>query len=178
MDSTFDNFNVENGTEDAYMAAKLISTLSTPWRMLLIYGGWGNGKTHLLEAIALALWDRGIESRVQVFPDFIASLKNTFDKASDSRDNTFENIIKRLCEMPYLLMDDVGAAGSFTKWSLDQLERIILTRYRENLFTVITTNIDYPDIPRFIISRFSDTSKGRVVLNKGEDYRPKKEAVK
>lgn len=173
MNATFDNFKQEPGTEDAYRAAKMIATLSTPWQMLFIYGGWGNGKTHLLEAISLHLWSQGLSVRVTMFPEFIAALKSTFDKNQDINENYYENIMKNLCEMPYLLLDDVGAAGSFTKWSVQQLERIILNRYRYNLFTVITTNIDYPSIPQFILSRFSDAEKGRIVINEGADYRPK-----
>jgi len=140
--------------------------------MLLIYGTWGNGKTHLLEAVSLNLWQRGYTAKVLTFPEFIGNLKNTFDNKDASP--TFDEQIKSLSSRPYLLLDDVGSAGSFTPWSLAQLERVMLARYRDNLFTVITTNLDYEKLPDFIVSRFSDTEKGRIVLNSGEDYRPHK----
>lgn len=189
LDSTFANFKVVRGTENAYRAAKLIAGMETEWKLLMIYGTWGCGKTHLLEAIALTIWDSGDTVKIQTFPDFVAGLKDTFDRSRepDPKGLTFNDKMDSLCKRPYLLLDDVGAAGSFTPWSLEQLERIILARYRENLFTVITTNLDikynpnYPDrpiIPEFVISRFSDSERSRTVLNGAPDYRPKKEAKK
>lgn len=176
LSSTFANFEVVKGAEDAFKAASLIATLETEWKLLLIYGRWGNGKTHLLEAITLSIWDRGYKVRIQTFPDFMARLKGTFDKTTEPEDMSFNTLMGNLCTMPYLLLDDVGTAGSFTPFSLDQLERIMLARYRDNLFTVITTNLDYEDLPRFVTSRFSDSEKARIVWNEAPDYRPKKKA--
>ena len=183
LESTFANFKMAKGAEDAFKAASLIATLETEWKLLLIYGGFGNGKTHLLEAVALAIWNRGYKVRIQTFPDFVSKLKGTFDKTADTEDTSFNALMANLCNTPYLLLDDVGTAGSFTPFSLDQLERIMLARYRGNLFTVLTTNLDikynpnYPDrpiIPAFVISRFSDSEKARIVWNQAPDYRPRK----
>ena len=176
--ATFDNFILRTGSESAYKSAKLLAELRTTWKLLLIYGSWGNGKTHLIEAIALALWGRGSSASVRNFPSFIERLKSTFDRVKAPGDNTFIDIMGGICSTPYLLLDDVGAAGSFTPFALAQLERIILARYRDNAFTVITTNLDQSEIPPFIISRFSDTEKGRMVLNTSTDYRPLKRGVK
>ena len=174
LNTTFKNFKVVKGTEDAFKAASMIATLETKWKMLLIYGTWGNGKTHLLEAIVLELWAKGYRVKIQTFPDFVAKLKGTFDKNTEPGGTSFNDIMGYLCLMPYLLLDDVGAAGSFTPFSLAQLERIMLARYRDNLFTVITTNLHYEELPDFVTSRFSDSEKSRIVLNKALDYRPKK----
>ncbi len=174
LESTFENFKPAKGSEDALKAAKAIATLETEWKLLFINGTWGNGKTHLLEAIALTLWGKGHSVRVETFPDFMASLKGTFDRSRDSDGPSFNDLINRICNRAYLLLDDVGAAGSFSPFSLEQLERIILARYRADLFTVMTTNLDKEELPPFITSRFSDATKSRMVLNKAEDYRPKK----
>lgn len=172
IDSTFKNFQPVKGAEEALEAAKMIATLETEWKLLLIYGKWGNGKTHLLEAIALEIWGRGHSVKIQTFPDFVARLKGTFDKTAD--DTSFNTLMTRLCTMPYLLLDDVGTAGSFTDFSLNQLERIMLARYRDNLLTVITTNLDFEEIPKFVKSRFGDAVKARIVINDAPDYRPEK----
>jgi len=174
LDATFANFKVVKGAEDAFEAAKLIAGLQTEWKLLLIYGKWGNGKTHLLEAIALEIWGKGYQVKIQTFPDFVARLKGTFDRNIEPGDTSFNDIMAGICKMPYLLLDDVGAAGSFTPFSLNQLERIMLARYRDNLFTVITTNLDYAELPPFVVSRFSDIEKARTVLNSASDFRPRK----
>jgi DNA replication protein DnaC len=173
MNKTFETFLPEKGTANALKAARLVASLRTRWKMLLIYGPWGNGKTHLLEAITIELWKRGLFARIQTFPDLMGRLKDTFERDKGQREQTFNDIIKSVYTLPYLLVDDVGSAGSFTPFSLAQLERVVLYRYRENLFTVLTTNLDISKIPEFIISRFSDAEKARLVLNNGEDFRPK-----
>ena len=171
LDSTFKSFKAVMGTEEVLKQAKAIIHPATQWKMLLLYGSYGCGKTHLLEAISLELWAMGVLAPIVTFPDLISRLKNTFDTKNPQ---LFEEILKYHCSQPYLLIDDVGAAGSFTPWSIAQLERIILARYRANLFTVFTTNLDLKDIPQFIVSRFSDPEKGRIVLNSAKDYRPLK----
>jgi len=175
LDSTFDNFKSVPGAEEALRAAKLIASMETDWKLLLIYGEWGNGKTHLLEAISLALWELGHTARIQTFPDFVTRLKGTFDRSkNEEQGDSFNDMLNRLCTTEFLLLDDVGTAGSFTEFSLAQLEHIMLARYRENLFTVITTNLDYASLPRFVTSRFSDSEKARIVINDAPDYRPNK----
>lgn len=174
MKSTFDDFKPVAGVEDALKAAKLIASLATEWRQLLIYGRWGNGKTHMLEAISLTMWKKGISARIHSFPAFVERLKSTFDRSRDSQEDSFSEVMTMYCTMPYLLLDDVGAAGSFTDFSLSQLERIMLSRYHNDLMTVITTNLDKDKLPDFVVSRFSDAEKSRMVLNEAEDYRPKK----
>ncbi len=178
LTSTFENFKVVPGAKDAFRASKLIATLETEWKLLLIYGKWGSGKTHLLEAIALEIWRRGYSVKVQTFPDFVSRLKETFDRSGNPGDTSFEEIMTQFCSMPYLLLDDVGIAGSVSQFSFDQLERVMLSRYRANLLTVITSNLDYAKLPPFVTSRFSDGEKGRMVLNEAPDYRPQKMPTK
>lgn len=61
--------------------------------------------------------------------------------------------------------------GSGSAWEYGQLEDIIATRYRERLFTIMTTNQDLGELPERITSRFFDPDIGRVILNEGADYR-------
>ena len=174
LDSTFNNFHEVAGSGDALKAAKQMATLTTDWKLLLIYGKWGSGKTHLLESIAIELWEQGRDATIYIFPEFIGRLKETFDRSRDSKDDTFGDVMNGICKKQFLLIDDVGAAGSFTNFALAQLERIILARYRENAFTAFTTNVDYNELPEFIVSRFSDTEKARIIYNRAGDYRPRK----
>jgi DNA replication protein DnaC len=174
MDATFENIRPKKGMEAALSAARQIATLQTDWKMLMIYGGWGNGKTRLLEGIAIELSKKGLYVHIQTFPEFMGQLKNSFERAKDSNDPTFNAIIERVCNMPHMLMDDVGQADSYTDFSKQQLERIMLARERQNLFTVMTTNKDLSELPNMVRSRFSDKAKARLILNAAPDYRPLK----
>jgi DNA replication protein DnaC len=175
MDNTFDNMKPNPGNEQALKYAREIATLKTPWHLLMIYGDYGNGKTRLLEGISIELYKQGIFNHIQLFPDFIDRLKDSFDRnKADVSDPTYNMIMASACKTPYLLMDDVGLAGSFTEFSRERLERITLERYRYNLFTVMTTNRDLKELPPAVLSRFNDKEKARLVQNKGLDYRPLK----
>lgn len=174
LDATLDNLRPVLGLELPLKYARQLVTLKTAWQLFLIYGNNGNGKTHILEGIAIELWNKGIYARVRTFPDFMGQLKQTFDRCKDSTDQTFNEIIKSVCTMPFLLMDDVGLADSYTAFSQAQLERIIVARYRSNIFTVMTTNRDLSEMPNSVRSRFSDTVKARLVHNAAKDYRPLK----
>ncbi|MBA7590759.1 hypothetical protein ES708_32896 [subsurface metagenome] len=68
----------------------------------------------------------------------------------------------------------MGIGGSGSEWELGQLEEIIAIRYRERLFTILTTNRDLTELPERVVSRFKDPDVGRVVLNDGADYRRRK----
>ncbi len=176
MNANFDSIKPVRGMEDALKFARQIATLKSTFKLLMIYGVNGNGKTLLLEAIAIELYKNGIFCRVQTFPDFMARLKNSFERSQYDCDPTFNMIMASACTTPYLLMDDVGQADSYTEFSKHQLERIMLARYRPNppLFTVMTTNKDLTDLPPMVYSRFSDAEKARLVLNTAPDYRPLK----
>lgn len=174
LDTTFESFKVAPGTKRAFDAAKAIASLKTSWKLLLLYGINGNGKTHLLEAITNEIFKKNMWAAVTPFPTLIGRLKETFDKSKEHGTEPFEEQMRRYCTQPFLLLDDVGMAGSYTDFSKQQLERIILERYREPLLTVITTNRDIDELPVSVLSRFRDAQKSRIVLNEGKDYRPEK----
>ena len=84
--------------------------------------------------------------------------------------NSLDELLRNYSQADRLILDDVAG----TEWEMEQLEKIIRARYRENLFTVLTTNLDPKELPERVVSRFLDREKGRLILNQGGDYRPKK----
>jgi len=90
------------------------------------------------------------------------------------RQNSLEELLRNYSYADRLIIDDVAG----TDWEFEQLEKIIRSRYREHLFTILTTNLDQDQLPERIVSRFRDPEKGRLILNKGEDYRPEKGQMK
>jgi len=161
---TFNNFKQVPGTARALQAFKLMPDGNKP--LLLCYGGVGNGKTHLCEALAIELYRRGSFVRVLPMGRVMQALKSAIGK-----DLAFQELLNNYCYAERLILDDVGMGGSGSEWEWRQLEEIVVTRYRERLFTVMTTNLDLKEIPERIASRFFDPDVGIVVLNEGGDYR-------
>lgn len=172
LDNTFDNFKTVPDADKSLAAFKELLEVETDKRMLLCYGGVGNGKTHLCEATSIELYKRGIFCRVLNMAVIMRSLKNSMGKDSI---NSYDELLTRLCTVSHLIIDDVGMGGSGSEWEWGQLEEIIVARHREELFTIMTTNRDLPELPERVVSRFQDNQLGIVVLNQAEDYRPKKE---
>ena len=167
LGNTFETFKPWQGTEESKTAFEALSSGETDWQMLLCYGGVGNGKTHLCEATVIALYRRGLFSRVLTMDRIMGSLKRCMNP---DHFMSLEEQLHNFSHMSRLILDDV--ADSI--WEFEQLEKIIRVRYRENLLTVLTTNLDIKELPERIVSRFRDPEKGRVILNEGEDYRPHK----
>lgn len=165
---TFEAFNKDvAGVQEAYQAFYELAYNKTDLPFLLVYGGVGNGKTHLCEATTIVLHNRGIDARLYTVADLMSKLHDSI-----SKDST-ESEIKMLKEFPALILDDLGVEyGSL--WELSKIEEIIDARYREQLITVLTTNRDLNQISERIVSRFSDPSMSRCLLNSARDYRRRK----
>ena len=80
LDNTFKNFERVPGTEEAYTAFRNLALGHTNWKMLLCYGGTGNGKTHLCESAAIELHSRGRFTRVMTMARIMGILKDTFNR--------------------------------------------------------------------------------------------------
>lgn len=178
LDNTFEVLMPWPGTEKAVAAFKALASGKTDWKMLLCYGGVGNGKTHFCEATALTLYKRGLFCRVLTMDRMMGALKECMGSETQ---NSLEEVRRHYCYAERLILDDVAG----TAWEFEQLEKIIRVRHHENLFTILTSNLNieldpnYPNIPFIperIVSRFRDREKARLILNEGEDYRPKKKA--
>jgi len=168
LENTFKNFDPVSGTEKALAAFKALASGKTEWKMLLCYGGVGNGKTHLCEASAITLYERGLFGRVTTMAQIMRALK---DSMRNEFSIPYSALLDRFCYADRLIIDDVGMGGSGSEWEFGQLEEIVVVRYRERLFTILTTNRDLTELPERIVSRFRDPDVGRVILNSADDYR-------
>ncbi len=135
--------------------------------MLLCYGGVGNGKTYLCEAAAIELYKQGIFCRVFTFSNLLDTLKI----AMNSEVKNYNEILQRFCFGERLIIDDVGAGTSGKEFADTILEEIVVTRYKEELLTIVTTNKDLSKLPERVVSRFKDTVQSYLVLNSAPDFR-------
>ena len=169
LDHNFENFKHLPGTDESYCAFLAMATREDCRPFLLCYGGVGNGKTYLCEALIIKLRERGIRTRLYNLSDIGGVLKRAMRPENGML--PLEDIFSNYCKTKRLIIDDVGMGGSDTEWTQSKLEELVNYRYRERLMTVITTNRDVTELPERVYSRFCDPEVGVVVLNKGEDFR-------
>lgn len=167
LDNRFSALKPWPGTEETVALFKALVWSDPTWRMLLCYGGVGNGKTHLCEATAIELYKQDKFCRVLAFDKMMLSLKRCMEPQAPI---TFEELLSNYSYGVRLIVDDVGG----TPWEMEQLEKIIRVRYRERLFTILTTNLDLEELPERVVSRFKDREVGRIAFNEGLDYRGQK----
>ena len=139
-------------------------------KMVMIYGGVGNGKTHLLHAASIELYKRGQFCHVMNFADILSTLKATINNP----EKDYETILKNYCFGERLIIDDIGAGGSDTDFADNVLERIVCARYGRELLTIMATNREIELLPKRVQDRLKDKEICYLVLNKASSYRPKK----
>ena len=154
------------GTTLALAAFKKV--IDGPRFMLLCYGGVGNGKTHLCEASAIELYERGLFTRVLNMAWLLSNLR----EAIDNPERSYDAFLERLCLMPRLIIDDIGAGEGKSDFGPRILETLVVTRFGRQLLTIMTTNKDIKGLPERVLSRLKDQTQSYLVENEGKDYRP------
>lgn len=149
----FDSFIVGKNNREAQAAA--LSCCYTPGKFmnpLFIFGNSGLGKTHLLHAIGNYVKDNKPEEKVLYIysEDFVTLLIEAM------KNKTVEEVKERICEVDYLLIDDIQRLTQSTS------QEIFFNLYNklisENKQIVITSDIhptDLRGIENRLISRFS-----------------------
>jgi DNA replication protein DnaC len=170
LNHTFETFEVNARNRTAHIAFLAMAQCdSRP--LLLCYGGVGNGKTHLCEALILKLYkDFGYRTTLTRWADLLRYIKAGMGQKEIGIPDASERLTA-VCKRPRLIIDDVGMGGGDTAWGYTQLEELVVYRYHERLMTVLTTNLDVMDLSERIYSRFSDPEVGFIVCNEDEDHR-------
>lgn len=165
LKQTFGNFNADvNGVKKAYKQAWNIAEGIGDFLWLILYGGVGNGKTHLLNAIANRVMERGISVKLIMMAELLSDLRMAIeDKQADFK-------MKVLKEVPYLIIDELGLEYG-TEWEKEKIEELLAARWNNGRFTVVATNRDIEELPARIKSRFQDKHLSRWVKNEAGDYR-------
>lgn len=171
---TFKTFKIVPGTEKAHEAALMIATQEAPFKILLITGNVGNGKTHLLYAAAEQLAASGVNVKFIRFPDLLSEAR----MAMGNQMGGIDIVMNKYKKLPFLCLDEVkfklNKKGEIDdEWPVNAFEDILNYRYSNELETIITTNHDISAFPPPIISRFSEGRVCKHVLNAAPDYRPR-----
>lgn len=169
--STFEAFLDRNGSETAYkIAMKYVKTFKE-WNgeSLMIWGEPGNGKTHLAAAIVNDLSEKGYIVVFQSVPELLQRIRSTFN--SENKENETQ-IMRALLECDLLILDDIGAEKT-TEWVEEKLFNIIDGRYRKELPTLYTSNLQPKELQNQVGKRSYDrmVETSLTVENKAESYR-------
>lgn len=100
---------------------------------LLFYGGVGQGKTFYAGCIANSLIEQGIPVIMTNIPALVTAMSRDFEKDKSV-------ILRRISEVPLLVLDDLGVERN-TAYGYEKLQEIIDTRYRSGKPLIITTNL-------------------------------------
>lgn len=156
---------------DPYAGQKeAVAALSTQEGGVMLVGGVGVGKTHLLARTGWHLihgQERRGQSPVRYWnwPELLEAAKGTFD-------GNGTNPISRALEQPWLILDDLGAERP-TDFALDALARVVEYRYRNELPLLAATNVEPHRWKVRFGERVASRMRGmlRTVYVSGEDRR-------
>jgi DNA replication protein DnaC len=134
---------------------------------LILFGGYGCGKTHLAAAVANQVVERGQAVLFVVVPDLLDHLRATFGPNSPvSYDQRFDQVRSA----PLLILDDLGTQSS-TPWAQEKLFQILNHRYNARLPTVITSNHSLEEIDLQLRSRLADPDLACILTILAPDFR-------
>jgi len=144
---------------------------------MTIVGQNGNGKSHIVEAVANRAIQHGKSPAYVFIPDFLDQLRSSFDPENDLQ---YARLWEWWSGTDLLILDDLKHDGRPTPWAIEQIERIVDLRYRKRLPYIVTTNGTLASIEavwhRRLADRLFDEHSGtvQVVYNTAPSYRTRK----
>lgn len=157
---TFETFSMRRSENLTGEQIKTLETvLSTakqfadaPRGWLVLFGGYGSGKTHLAAAIANHQVNIGAPPLFIVVPDLLDHLRATFSPESGT---TLDRRFDEIKTASLLVLDDLGTQN-MTPWVREKLYQLFNYRYTAQLPTVITTSDNPEEMDPRIMSRLQD----------------------
>ncbi len=105
---TFKNFVPGKANQLARAAAQQVAEhVGTAYNPLFIYGGVGLGKTHLIQAIGNAAWQRAPNAKIQ----YVTSQDYVTDVVRAYQHKSFDSFKRRYHTLDLLLIDDIQFIG-------------------------------------------------------------------
>jgi len=163
--NTFSTFRENDANSAPYRACMMLVSGKTDFNMLLIYGTYGCGKSHLAYASCHEAIRNNLTARYYPVVGLMTELRMLMDNGNADK------LINQLNKVDFLSLDDWGANRD-TNLSNEVFEQIVDFRYSNEKLLLVTTNKDITEINPAVLSRFRD-AKSRIVLNKDIDRRGK-----
>jgi len=126
----------------------------TAARGLVLLGGPGAGKTHLMVGLLTEFTlKRAVACRFVDFYQLCARIRSTFDSRSEENE---ASIIEPLVGVPVLVLDDLGK-GQGSAWELTVVDQLITRRYNAGRIILATSNF----LPEGFVERRAEASGER-----------------
>ena len=161
---TFDNFVQGNGNETAYASAMSVAKnlKDSIYNPLLLFGGVGLGKTHLVQAIGNAVFNDGVSENILYLPSdqFVQELVDSIQK------KTIDKFKKYLKTKDLIIIDDIQFFAGKGK-SQEELFHIYNYIYNNNGQIILTSDFHPNEI-----HKLEDRLKSRFSQGLSTDIRP------
>ena len=119
---------------------------------IYLNGSFGSGKTYLIASLFNEMAKKNVKSVLIYYPEFLRSLKASFNNDYDERFNYTK-------KAPLLLLDDIGAENC-SNWSRDEILGPILQYRMENhLPTFFTSNLTLTELEKSLSITTSGVDK-------------------
>ena len=132
---TFESFDLLEGTQEA-AAAALAFALGKGPHILLLTGGAGRGKTHLLQSIGRVCLDAGRSVRYELVAELLDRLRATYNRDAEE---SYNEAIDRCHQVNVLLLDDIGLEKP-SEWVVEKVTALVDERYRNGRRLAVATN--------------------------------------
>ena len=147
LDGTFENFVDRPGVEEAFTTAVDYTVGNAP-PILILLGGTGTGKTHLMEAIGRQYLSQGHTVRYEMTAHLLERARDAIRIEAD------QSVLTPSYKADLLLLDDIGLEKP-SAWVSEQLGALIDERYRNKRLLIISTNELYSSVEESLGTRMA-----------------------
>lgn len=176
-DVTFDKFESDQvAKEDVVKYCDNLDNARQLGLGIIFHGENGTGKSMLANLILIAAKKKKYTVYFTTFEQLLTTIKNTFDHSSNNE--YYKKHLEKIKNVDFLCLDELGAeyrTRDLESFSVAQLSSLSKFRRRNNLCTIVTTNLDENDFNKIygktINSLFSGCSK--FIKVNGTDWRSK-----
>lgn len=182
-DTTFDKTDLDRPTDFQKAFQRCRKYCQIPDQALengygmYIYGDSGTGKTHLTACMCNELIAQMHQCLFTNFFEISKLIRSTWNGNADS-----ENVIKRICEVDFLFLDDLGTEmvtkNGEDNWLQGQVFDIINKRYNNKKPTIFSSNYSMNELitdrglMKKTVDRIGEMSTAMIKLT-GDSYRRK-----